>query len=123
MLLTKPKNGGAAALFGRRHLEYHQLACKPGSVRRLSPRDGHSSGTSVAGRLAQPTRAAGPETSRSNKAPRRPYSVLLPVGFTVPLPLPAARWALTPPFPPYPPLALSGFSAADPWRALRAVAA
>ena len=32
----------------------------------------------------------------------RPYSVLLPVGFTVPLPLPVARWALTPPFHPYP---------------------
>ncbi|VVT05597.1 conserved hypothetical protein [Hoeflea sp. EC-HK425] len=33
---------------------------------------------------------------------RHPYSVLLPVGFTVPLPLPVARWALTPPFHPYP---------------------
>src|SRR5690606_14770922 len=31
---------------------------------------------------------------------RRSYSVLLPVGFAVPLPLPAARWALTPPFHP-----------------------
>ena len=30
-----------------------------------------------------------------------PYSVLLPVGFTVPLLLPVARWALTPPFHPY----------------------
>jgi len=35
------------------------------------------------------------------RGPRRPYSVLLPVGFTVPLPLPVARWALTPPFHPY----------------------
>ena len=34
--------------------------------------------------------------------PRRPYSVLLPVGFAVPPPLPEARWALTPPFHPYP---------------------
>lgn len=34
--------------------------------------------------------------------PRRPYSVLLPVGFTVPSPLPGPRWALTPPFHPYP---------------------
>ncbi len=33
---------------------------------------------------------------------RRPYSVLLPVGFTVPPVLPPARWALTPPFHPYP---------------------
>ncbi len=29
-----------------------------------------------------------------------PYSVLLPVGFAVPLALPQARWALTPPFHP-----------------------
>ena len=35
-------------------------------------------------------------------APRRPYSVLLPVGFALPPLLPAARWALTPPFHPYP---------------------
>ena len=33
----------------------------------------------------------------------RPYLVLLPVGFAVPLPLPVARWALTPPFHPYRP--------------------
>src|SRR5690606_12845694 len=32
----------------------------------------------------------------------RSYSVLLPVGFTLPLLLPVARWALTPPFHPYP---------------------
>jgi len=33
---------------------------------------------------------------------RRPYLVLLPVGFTLPPPLPAARCALTAPFHPYP---------------------
>jgi hypothetical protein len=33
----------------------------------------------------------------------RPYSVLLPVWFTLPPPLPAARCALTAPFHPYPP--------------------
>ena len=33
----------------------------------------------------------------------RPYSVLLPVGFAVPLLLPATRCALTAPFRPYPP--------------------
>ena len=32
---------------------------------------------------------------------RRPYLVLLPAGFTLPLPLPAARCALTAPFHPY----------------------
>ncbi len=31
---------------------------------------------------------------------RHPYSVLLPVGFALPRPLPSARWALTPPFHP-----------------------
>jgi hypothetical protein len=36
-----------------------------------------------------------------------PYSVLLPVGFAMPLPLPAARCALTAPFHPYPQLAQS----------------
>ena len=35
--------------------------------------------------------------------PRRPYSVLLPVGFAVPRPLPDARCALTAPFHPCPP--------------------
>jgi len=34
---------------------------------------------------------------------RRPYTVLLPVGFTLPPPLPDARCALTAPFHPYPP--------------------
>jgi len=33
----------------------------------------------------------------------RPYLVLLPVGFTLPPPLPGARCALTAPFHPYPP--------------------
>jgi len=37
-------------------------------------------------------------------APRRPYSVLLPVGFTVPAPSPGPRWALAPPFHPCPTL-------------------
>ncbi len=32
---------------------------------------------------------------------RRPYSILLPVGFAVPLLLPATRCALTAPFRPY----------------------
>src|SRR4029079_12074463 len=35
------------------------------------------------------------------EAPRHPYSALLPVGFTMPDPLPDPRWALTPPFHPY----------------------
>ncbi len=66
-------------------------------------RGSHSSGTTLARRLTQPTRMTGPETGwRRLRAPRHPYSVLLPVGFTVPSLLPETRWALTPPFHPYP---------------------
>src|ERR1700728_3418326 len=44
-----------------------------------------------------------PETLRTfvRRASRRPYSVLLPVGFAVPPALPPARCALTTPFHPY----------------------
>jgi hypothetical protein len=43
---------------------------------------------------------------------QRPYLVLLHAGFGLPRLLPAARWALTPPFHPYPAFALSGSGAA-----------
>ena len=46
------------------------------------------------------------------QAPRHPYLVLLPVGFTLPLSLPIMRWALTPPFHPYPSKMGGLFSAA-----------
>lgn len=91
-------------------LEY-QPACKPGSVghRPLARaiRDGHSSGTMFAHGLEQPTRTAGLTSPRgviafANSPLRRPYSVLLPVGFTMPAPLPDPRCALTAPFHPYP---------------------
>ncbi len=42
-----------------------RTACKPGSVRAVLARDGHSSGTRLAARLARPTRAAGREPPRS----------------------------------------------------------
>ena len=79
-------------------------------MRHVRMRDGHSSGTPVARRLKQPTRTAGsghgsrrlPSLSRG-QASRRPYSVLLPVGFAVPPALPQPRCALTAPFHPYPP--------------------
>jgi hypothetical protein len=52
--------------------------------------------------VVQPTRAAGPEKPGLAEAkPRCPYSVLLPVGFTMPPLLPVARCALTAPFHPY----------------------
>ena len=43
-----------------------------------------------------------PDTGPATCVTRRPYSVLLPVGFAMPLPLPAARCALTAPFHPCP---------------------
>jgi hypothetical protein len=103
-MIPRCAKNGTSTIFGLWMACGCQTACKPGSVpgalstNRGTPRDDHSSGTSVAGRLTQPTRAAGSETNRV--APRRPYSVLLPVGFTVPVPLPVPRWALTPPFHP-----------------------
>src|SRR5262245_55103554 len=52
----------------------------------------------------QPTRAADPEADwrAVSRSPRRPYSVLLPVGFAMPSLLPRTRCALTAPFHPYP---------------------
>ena len=85
----------------------YQPACKPGSVGRQPklPRDGHSSGMLLAQRLQQPTRTADRghtirASSLARSCPRRPYSVLLPVGFAVPSPLPETRCALTAPFHP-----------------------
>jgi hypothetical protein len=88
----------------------YQPACKPGSVgyRSLAPavRDGHSSGAMFAHGLEQPTRTAGLTSPRgviacANHQLRRPYSVLLPVWFAMPFPLPEPRCALTAPFHPY----------------------
>jgi len=64
-------------------------ACKPGSVE-----DDHSSGPRVTTR----PQATNPEAARAT--PWLPYLVLLRTGFTLPLPLPAARCALTAPFHP-----------------------
>jgi hypothetical protein len=72
--------------------------------RSSSPRrDGHSSGTPVAGRLEQPTRATEPTDKapqRFLRAARRSYSVLLPAGLAMPPTLPPARCAFTAPFHP-----------------------
>ena len=83
---------------------YRQSACKPGSVwLRLAPERGsHSSGTTLARRLTQPTRIADPETGLALSRTCHPYSVLLPAGFTMPSLSPGPRWALTPPFHPHP---------------------
>src|SRR4051812_36713789 len=88
----------------------HQPACKPGFVghRRLAQaiRDGHSSGTPFARGLEQPTRTASLTSpcgviAFANIPRCRPYSVLLPVWFAMPFPLPDPRCALTAPFHPY----------------------
>lgn len=81
------------------------MVCKPGSVTALSddgrpflwdaPRDAPHA-TNPGGEAEKPLRRRG--TDESAALAGRPYSVLLPVGFTVPRPLPAARCALTAPF-------------------------
>ena len=79
-----------------------QTACKPGSVRPQA--DGM---TIHLGRPLPDASRDLPGRRRGN--PRadcsacRPYLVLLPVGFTVPSPLPGPRCALTAPFHPYRP--------------------
>ena len=92
----------------------YQPACKPGSVGHHSLaqviRDGHSSGTMFAHGLEQPTRTASLTSpcgviAFANLPRCRPYSVLLPVWFAMPFPLPDTRCALTAPFHPcYPSL-------------------
>jgi len=69
-------------------------------------RDGHSSGILFAQDLEQPTRTASLTSPCGvfvcTNSPRcRPYSVLLPVWFAMPFPLPDPRCALTAPFHPY----------------------
>ena len=68
--------------------------------RRLPPRDGHSSGTSVAGRLTQPTRAAGAGNSAGAFRSAPPLFGLAPGGVYHAGPVAGPRWALTPPFHP-----------------------
>jgi len=86
--------------------KWRQTVCKPGSV--LGPRaDGWPflwdarcrtpRATNPDGGRERPSRPPGFPWHRA-----RPYSVLLPVGFTVPRPSPAARCALTAPFHPCP---------------------
>ena len=81
-----------------------QPACKPGSVSgRAAWRPFLWDGPCGPPLATYPNDWPGerPAVGR-NPTPRRSYSVLLPVGFTMPPPLPAPRWALTPPFHPYP---------------------
>ena len=80
----------------------HQTACKPGSVRRAANRPRRRPFLCDAGCPApEATYPDGGPDKGLRLSPRcRPYSVLLPVGFAVPPPLPEARCALTAPFHP-----------------------
>src|SRR5712675_3033086 len=108
--MTVPKIGeGSGALTPNPSFSRHQPACKPGSVghRLLAQaiRDGHSSGAMFAHGLEQPTRTASLTSpcgviAFANGPRCRPYSVLLPVWFAMPFPLPDTRCALTAPFHP-----------------------
>ena len=98
-----------------------QTACKPGSVPSATPPRGDLPGVTAiplgrpspgascdrpGQRREGPPGAAAAVTSRRHGT-CRPYLVLLPVGFSVPPPLPAARCALTAPFHPCRPPGLS----------------
>jgi hypothetical protein len=83
----------------------HQPACKPGSVGRGCPRVttiplGRRLPVASSNLPGRPDQDIDPGSYACAQTPRRPYSVLLPVGFTVPPPLPATRCALTAPFHP-----------------------
>jgi hypothetical protein len=117
--LTRMENGEGSGVFAPNpsfskyplgYLSRYQPACKPGFVghRLLAQviRDGHSSGTKFAHGLEQPTRTASLTSpcgvfAFTNSPRCRPYSVLLPVWFAMPFPLPDPRCALTAPFHPY----------------------
>jgi hypothetical protein len=87
-----------------------QPACKPGSVWRRSrhrrvtaiPLERRLPGASsnLPGRQDPDIDPGTLPPPKLRPAPRRPYVVLLPVGFTVPLALPSARCALAAPFHP-----------------------
>src|SRR6478609_1555291 len=109
--LQDPTNGeGSGVIAPNPSFLRHQPACKPGSVGHhlLAQviRDGHSSGTMLAHGREQPTRTASLTSpcgviAFANGPRCRPYSVLLPVWFAMPFPLPDMRCALTAPFHPY----------------------
>ncbi len=86
--------------------EKSQPACKPGSVRPARPR-GLADVTAIPLGRPLPTASSnqpgwrGRKTGPSPRGLRHPYSVLLPAGLAMPLPLPEARCALTAPFHPY----------------------
>ncbi len=81
-----------------------QTVCKPGSVPAV-PRQRRwmaiHLGRPSPDASSQPTRTAARKHACGVASACRPYSVLLPVGFTLPSTLPPTRCALTAPFHPY----------------------
>ncbi len=99
-----------------------QPACKPGSVWPLTKANDvtaiHLERLSPGASRDRPGRLA---WIKPGQSPRRPFLVLLPVGFAVPSPLPGPRWALTPPFHPCSPSPLGLVCAERPFRGLPAI--
>ena len=78
-----------------------RMVCKPGSVPGPRPRRWPF----IWARACARARAANPDLGPRRPCEifaRGPYSALLRVGLAVPVRLPGLRWALTPPFHPYP---------------------
>jgi hypothetical protein len=98
--LLKP-SGDALSVLASRNITIKSAGFCP----RFAALDDHSSRARVAANLKQPTRVASRKLLRAQSlhpGAGHPYSVLLPVGFSVALePLPARRCALTAPFHPY----------------------
>jgi hypothetical protein len=101
------KLAGARRGCRRAPLFTRQPACKPGSGR-------HANGFACVTAIPLGRRSPGASSNLPGRldpdiipkrclrmASRRPYSVLLPVGFAMPPALPSARCALTAPFHPY----------------------
>jgi hypothetical protein len=78
-----------------------QKACKPGSVLRPSQSPGGWATIPLRDGLPRPS-SNQPGHRAGTRLMWRPYSVLHPVGFTVPALLPGPRCALAAPFRPYP---------------------
>src|SRR5262245_4806272 len=97
------KIGGGPAGFPPSPLGKHQPACKPGSVGREADAPRVTAiplRRRLLGASSDLPGRPDPDIDPEACAPRRPYSVLLPVGFAVPPALPPPRCALTAPFHP-----------------------
>ena len=85
---------------------FDQAACKPGSVPRLAFNEDKTDGQSFLwDGPCGPPRATNPDGARRRACQlpdAHPYSVLLQAGLALPSLSPETRWALTPPFHPYP---------------------